>query len=72
MRELFDTQTLKFRTLTFMIEVLLRDQMPDVFRVLERFDVNLEVYTVKWFFSMWSIDLPFEYAMTVLDLYLID
>lgn len=55
-----------------MIEVLLRDQMPDVFRVLERFDVNLEVYTVKWFFSMWSIDLPFEYAMTVLDLYLID
>jgi hypothetical protein len=47
--------------------------MPDIaYILLDRFKVDLEVYTVKWLFSMWSIDLPFDYSMTVLDLYLID
>lgn len=62
LRELFDTSTLKFRLLTFQIDVLMRDFLPDVARQLHLFEVDLEVYTVKWFFSMFSIDIPFDYA----------
>ena len=44
--------------------------MPEIAKVIfDQFDLDLEVYTVKWFFSMWSIDLPFEYALTILDIY---
>jgi hypothetical protein len=46
--------------------------MPELSKALVKFDVDIEVYSVKWFFSMWSIDLPFDYAMTALDLYLVD
>ena len=34
--------------------------------------LNLEVYTVRWYFSAFCIDLPLDYAQTVLDLFLID
>ena len=34
--------------------------------------MDLEVYTVRWFFSMWCIDLPLDYALTILDLFQID
>ena len=40
--------------------------------VLDRMEVNLDVYTVRWFFSMFNIDLPFPYAQTVLDFYMFD
>ncbi len=46
--------------------------MPELSKALVKFDVDIEVYSVKWFFSMWGIDLPFDYAMTALDLYLVD
>jgi hypothetical protein len=73
LKELFNPNTNKFRLLTFIVEVLMRDLMPELAKkLLDKFEIDIEVYTVKWFFSMWSIDLPFEYAMTVLDLYLID
>jgi hypothetical protein len=50
----------------------MRWSMPELSKALVKFDVDIEVYSVKWFFSMWSIDLPFDYAMTALDLYLVD
>lgn len=40
--------------------------------VLNKMEVNLDIYTVRWFFSMFNIDLPFTYAQTILDLYMFD
>ena len=40
--------------------------------IFDAMEVNLDVYTVRWFFSMFSIDLPFTYAQTVLDFYMFD
>ena len=40
--------------------------------VLNKMEVSLDIYTVRWFFSMFNIDLPFAYAQTVLDLYMFD
>ena len=34
--------------------------------------LSLEVYTVRWFFSMFCIDLPLSYAQAVLDLFFLD
>ena len=40
--------------------------------ILDTMEVNLDIYTVRWFFSMFSIDLPFSYAQTILDFYMFD
>ena len=51
----------------------MREQLSSLCRVLiDRFELDIEVFTVKWFMSMWCVDLPFEYAITVLELYLLD
>jgi hypothetical protein len=73
LKQLFDTGSQKFRLLNFTVEVLIREQLPELAKwMIDRLKIEIEVYTVKWFFSMWCIDLPFEYALTILDLYLID
>ena len=40
--------------------------------VLNKMEVSLDIYTVRWFFSMFNIDLPFSYSQTVMDLYMFD
>ena len=73
LEELFDTATQKFKVLTYQIEVILFEQMPQLAEhIIDDMEVNLDVYTVRWFFSMFSIDLPFEYAQTLLDFYMFD
>jgi hypothetical protein len=64
---------MQYRIITYTVEVLLREQMPELaVKLFDTMDLNLEVYSVKWFFSLWSIDLPFEYVLTILDLFQID
>ena len=73
LEELFDTATQKFRVLTYIVEVILFEQMPELAEhIIDKMEVNLDVYTVRWFFSMFNIDLPFSYAQAVLDLYMFD
>ena len=73
LEELFDTASQKFRVLTYVVEVILFEQMPELAEhVIDKMEVNLDVYTVRWFFSMFNIDLPFSYAQAVLDLYMFD
>ena len=53
--------------------MLLYEQLPSLAKHLfEDLNLQLEVYSVRWFFSMFCIDLPFEYAQSVLDLYILD
>ena len=73
LEELYDTASLKFKVLTYQIEIILFEQMPTLADyVLNKMEVSLDIYTVRWFFSMFNIDLPFAYAQTVLDLYMFD
>ena len=46
--------------------------MPDLARHFEAQSVDLEIYTVKWFFTLFTITLPFEYCLQVIDLYLLE
>lgn len=53
--------------------MLLFEQMPSLAsHIVDDLGLSLEVYTVKWFFSMFCIDLPLSYAQVVLDLFLLD
>ena len=73
LEELYDTASLKFKVLTYQIEVILFEQMPKLADfVLNKMEVSLDIYTVRWFFSMFNIDLTFTYSQTVLDLYMFD
>ncbi len=53
--------------------MLLFEQLPSLAEHLfVDLGLSLEVYTVRWFFSMFCIDLPASYAHTVLDIFLMD
>ena len=53
--------------------MLLFDMMPDLAKhMVKDLELDLEVYTVKWFFSFFCIDLPFEYVLSILDLYMVE
>ena len=59
--------------ISYQAEVLLHDQMPSLAtHLFEHIGIIFDVYTVRWFFSLFNIDLPFTYAQTVLDFYLCD
>ena len=63
----------KFQQLTYATEMLFYEQLPSLAQhLLIDLQISLDVYTVRWFFSMFCIDLPLSYAQTVLDLFLLD
>lgn len=70
---IYDFQSQKLKQLTFQAEMLLFEQLPSLAEHLfTRLGLDLQVYTVRWFLSVFFIDLPLDYAQTVLDLFLID
>ena len=59
--------------ITFQIEILMFESMPKLaFHLIDRHELSLDVYTVRWFFSFFCIDLPFDYVLSLLDLYMVD
>lgn len=53
--------------------MLLFEQLPSLAEhLIVDLGLDLQMYTVRWFLSLFFIDLPFEYAQSVLDLFLID
>ena len=68
---LFDFASNKYRQLTYQTEVLICEQMPRLSEHLfNNLQINLEIYTVRWFLSLFCIDLPIEYSAALFDLYL--
>lgn len=53
--------------------MLLFEQLPSLAsHLIVDLQMQLDIYTVRWFFSMFCIDLPLSYAQTVQDLFLLD
>ena len=71
--QIYDLESQKFKQLTFQTEMLLFEQLPSLAEhLIVDLGLDLQMYTVRWFLSLFFIDLPFEYAQSVLDLFLID
>ena len=61
--KLYDFDSGTFRKLTYMTEMLFFEQLPSLAKhLLVDLQISLEVYTARWFFAMFCIDLPIEYA----------
>ena len=69
---IFDTSTKRYKILTYQLEKLLQLHLPYVSLRLTEFGLDLEIYTVRWIFSMFSTDLPFSYAVTLLDIIMLE
>ncbi len=55
--------------LTYQTEVLLYETHPQLAKHFHKFEFDLSVYSVKWFFSVFCIDLPEEFVFQILDFY---
>lgn len=56
--QVFDISSKKYKILNFQTEVLLWETHSKLAAHLKKFDFDISVYTVKWFFSVFCIDLP--------------
>lgn len=67
--DLYDQHLHKHKLLTFQVESILYQMMPALMKHLADISFDLSIYTVKWFFTLFAIDLPFHYVQQVIDLY---
>lgn len=70
--KLYDTKSMLFKQMSLRVETQLYKEMPALaLHLFEQLDFNLEVYTVRWFFSLFCIDLPVDLVLRILDMYLV-
>ena len=62
----------KFRVLCFQLEVVMQVFLPDLHQHLKKNKVPTDIYASNWFITMFSNDLPFDMAPSVLDVYLLE
>ena len=62
----------KFRVLCFQLEVVMQVFLPDLHQYLKKNKVPTDIYASNWFITMFSNDLPFDMAPSVLDVYLLE
>ena len=61
-----------FRVLCFQLEVLIQVYLPDLHEHLSKNKVPTDIYASNWFITMFTNDLPFDMAASVLDVYLLE
>ncbi len=42
---------------------------PTLTKHLTKIGFDLSIYTVRWFFTMFAVDLPYNYVQQILDFY---
>lgn len=62
----------KFRVLCFQLEIVMQVFLPDLHQHLKKNKVPTDIYASNWFITMFSNDLPFDMAPSVLDVYLLE
>jgi len=60
----------KYKILTFQLNCFIKKFLNKISLKLERFNIDIELFCLKWFFSMYTIDLPISYVLIIYDLYL--
>jgi hypothetical protein len=58
-----------FRQLCFQLEVLIFLYLPEIFLVLKRNRVPVDLYASSWFATLFSNDLSFDIIPNIIDLY---
>jgi len=61
-----------FRVLCFQLGVLTQVYLPDLHEHLQRQKIPIDIYASNWFITMFTNDLPFDMAPSVLDVYLLE
>ncbi len=61
-----------FRVLCYQLEVLTQVHLPDLHEHLARLKIPTDIYASNWFITMFTNDLPFDMAPSVLDVYLLE
>ena len=61
-----------FRVLCFQLEVLTQVYLPELHEHLSKHKIPTDIYATNWFITMFTNDLPFDMAPSVLDVYLLE
>ena len=61
-----------FRILCFQLEVLTQVYLPDLHEHLRKQKIPTDIYASNWFITMFTNDLPFDMAPSVLDVFLLE
>ena len=61
-----------FRILCYQLEVLIQVFIPELYKHLQENRVPTDIYASNWFITMFSNDLPFDMAPSVIDVYLLE
>ena len=67
--QLYDLSTNKYKTLSYQTEALLKEIHPVLSEHLLKLDFDFSIYSVKWFLSLFCIDLPESFVFQMLDFY---
>ena len=62
----------KFRVLCFQLEVCMQVYLPELHQHLKNNKIPTDIYASNWFITMFSNDLPFDMAPSVLDVFLLE
>lgn len=67
LKEIYDTNTSKYKLLTYQTEALLMANNPKLAIHLCKLGFDSSMYCVKWFFSLFAIDLPKDFVKQIFD-----